>query len=587
MTTIDCGRNCINDANNHNGGKRRNEESDMSDAVPSARELADELVAAFCEHDPTLPTLFGFDGAHDRLADLSATADQGFRARYADIARRAQAIDPATLTGQDATTRAVVIQQAQVRIAAVDSRAAEYTVTDLFVAPAASLLMELPMIALPTSDLAEAYLKRLAAVPGYLDGAAQRHREGVAGGRLPVGYLVEAAVKHLERYLADPDHDPLRNPVPPADVADFADRRDRVLADAVRPAIARYRDVLVAEILPHARPADRPGLSWLPGGDEIYAGLVRMHTSTDRTPDQLHQAGLDIIERLRTEYAELGTKVLDTDDLGEIFHHLRFDEALRWRSEDELLDGARQAIRRAEDAAPRWFGLLAAASCEVRPVPAADADGAPAAYYVPASMDGQRPGIYYANVGRVTERYRHQAEATAFHEAVPGHHLQLSVAYDLGDLPLLRRLAEVNAYTEGWGLYSERLADEMGLYSSDLSRLGMLSADSTRASRLVVDTGLHAKGWSRAQAIEFMSRHTPMAAVEVEAEIDRYIAYPGQALSYMVGRLEILRIRDGARAALGDGFDIREFHDVVLGNGPLPLSVLAEVVGKWVADHVD
>lgn len=559
----------------------------MSDAVPSARELADELVAVFCEHEPTLPTLLGFDGAHDRLADLSEAAEQALRARYADIADRARAIDPATSTGQDATTLAVVIQQAEIRIAMIDSRGTEYTVTDLFVAPASSLLLALPMLALPTRELAEAYLARLSAIPAYLEGAAQRHRQGVASGLLPVGYLVEAAIRHAERYLADPGNDPFRNPVPPRDVADFADRRDRVLADSVRPAFARYRDVLAAEILPHGRPADRPGLSWLPGGEEIYAGLVRVHTSTDRSPDQLHQTGLDIIDRLRAEYTELGTKVLGTGDLEEIFQRLRFDKALRWQTEDELLDGARQAIRVAEAAAPQWFGLLPATPCEVRPVPAADADGAPAAYYVPGSMDGERPGVYYANVGHVTERFRHHAEVTAFHEAVPGHHLQLSIAHDLGDLPLLRRLADVNAYTEGWGLYSERLADEMGLYSGDLSRLGMLTADSMRAGRLVVDTGLHAKGWSRATAIDYLSRHTPMAAVEIEAEVDRYIAYPGQALSYMVGRLEILRLRSEARSALGDRFDIRGFHDAVIGNGPLPLSVLSDVVGKWVADHAD
>jgi uncharacterized protein (DUF885 family) len=193
--------------------------------------------------------------------------------------------------------------------------------------------------------------------------------------------------------------------------------------------------------------------------------------------------------------------------------------------------------------------------------------------------------VYYANTDQVTERFRHQAEATAFHEAVPGHHFQLSIALELPDMPLLRRIAEVNAYTEGWGLYTERLADEMGLYSDDVARLGMLTADSMRAGRLVVDTGLHAKGWSRARAVAYLSEHTPMAAVEIEAEVDRYIAFPGQALSYMVGRLEIQRIRTAAEAALGEKFDIRGFHDVVLGNGPLPLSVLAEVVEDWVAEQ--
>jgi uncharacterized protein (DUF885 family) len=556
--------------------------STMSDAVTSARELADELVAVVCDEDPTVPTLYGLDGDHDRLADLSDASEQAFRAKYADLAARATAIDPTSLTDEDATTRAVVIQQAQTRIDNIDARLTEYTITDIFIAPAASLLMALPMMALPTPELADAYLARLAAIPAYLAQAADRHRQGVAAGRVPVAHLVESAVKHTDRYLADPDNDPLTRPTPPDTIADdFTARRDQVLADVVRPAFSTYRDVLVNEILAHGRSADQPGLKWLPGGDAAYAALVRAHTTTDRHPDQLHQIGLDIIEDLRDEYADLGGKVLGTDDLAEIFHRLRFDEDLRWRTEDELLDAARQAITRAEAASPEWFGLQPATPCEVRPVPAGDAAGAPAAYAVPPSMDGQRPGVYYANTDQVTERFRHQSEAVAFHEAVPGHHFQLSIAQELAGMPMLRRLADVNAYSEGWGLYCERLADEMGLYSSDLSRLGMLTADSMRAGRLVVDTGLHAKGWSRSQAVEYLSQHTPMAAVEIESEVDRYIAYPGQALSYMVGRLEILRIRAEAQVALGDGFDVRGFHDVVLGNGPLPLSVLSDVVRSW------
>jgi uncharacterized protein (DUF885 family) len=556
----------------------------MSEAG-SVRVLADELVAVLKEQEPLMATMYGIDGDHDRLADLSEAADRTFRDRFTDLIERATAIDPADLTADDRITRAVVIQQARARIDSIDSGLVEYTITDLFVAPAAVLLTGLPLLGLPTPELADAFVRRLGEIPAHLNGAAQRHRAGIAAGRVPVAHLVEAAIKHIDRYLADPDNDALTRPTPPADVADDINRRrDAVLADVVRPAFAAYRDALINEVLPHGRPADRPGLKWLPGGDADYARLVRIHTTTDRTPDELHETGLSIMDQLRAEYAELGRRVLGTEDLGEIFHRLRTDDSMRWDTADELLDAARHAITRAEAAAPAWFGLQPKQSCEVRPVPAADAPGSPAAYYMPASLDGARPGVYYANTDQVTERFRHQSEATAFHEAVPGHHFQLSIALELPDtMPLLRRIADVNAYTEGWGLYTERLADEMGLYSDDVARLGMLTADSMRAGRLVVDTGLHAKGWSRAQAVEFLAKNTPMAQVEIESEVDRYIAYPGQALSYMVGRLEIQRIRSDTQAALGDRFDIRGFHDVVLGNGPLPLSVLAEVVGDWAA----
>jgi uncharacterized protein (DUF885 family) len=205
--------------------------------------------------------------------------------------------------------------------------------------------------------------------------------------------------------------------------------------------------------------------------------------------------------------------------------------------------------------------------------------------YVPPALDGTRPGIYFANTHQAAERHRFTAEATAFHEAVPGHHLQLTLAQERTDLPMLRRLPVFTAYLEGWGLYAERLADEMGLYSDDLARLGMLASDSLRAARLVADTGLHAKGWTRQQARDYLLENTPIPAIDIDEETDRYIAAPGQALAYMAGRLEIQRIRAQALNQLGDRFDIRSFHDAVLGNGPLPLTVLNDVVQAWTTHH--
>jgi uncharacterized protein (DUF885 family) len=202
---------------------------------------------------------------------------------------------------------------------------------------------------------------------------------------------------------------------------------------------------------------------------------------------------------------------------------------------------------------------------------------------MPASLDGSRPGVYFINTSHATEQVRAGAEAVAFHEAVPGHHFQSQLLVESGELPLLRRILSLTAYDEGWGLYSERLADEMGLYSDDLARLGMLTADSMRAARLVVDTGLHALGWSRARAVAYCRERTPMAHHDIEVEIDRYIADPGQALAYMVGRLEIQRLRGEAERALGERFDVRAFHDVVLGSGSLPLALLGELVAEWTA----
>jgi len=206
-----------------------------------------------------------------------------------------------------------------------------------------------------------------------------------------------------------------------------------------------------------------------------------------------------------------------------------------------------------------------------------------AAYYMPGAIDGSRKGTYYLNTSKPGERYRYAADVLAFHEAVPGHHFQLTIALESQDLSPPRRVLFDTACAEGWGLYSERLADEMGLYTDDLARMGLFAADSWRASRLVVDTGLHALGWSRDQAVEWLVTHTPMPRIEMESEVDRYISYPGQALAYMVGRREIVRLRDNATSALGLAFDLREFHDVVLRAGSLPLPALAATIERWIS----
>ena len=224
------------------------------------------------------------------------------------------------------------------------------------------------------------------------------------------------------------------------------------------------------------------------------------------------------------------------------------------------------------------------AVCALEEIPELEAEGSAPAYYMPPALDGSRPGTYYTNVNKPEERTSFDLESVAFHEAVPGHHFQISIALETPDLPMIRRLSLFTAYVEGWGLYSERLADEMGLYSSDLQRIGMLSADVWRASRLVVDTGMHALGWTRQQAVDYMVENTPVAPIDVEAEIDRYIAMPGQALSYMTGRMEIEALRARAESTLGDAFDIKAFHDLVLASGALPLAVLGEVVDDWIAE---
>jgi uncharacterized protein (DUF885 family) len=559
----------------------------MSEPAATVDAIADELLGAIFGAYPVIANMIGLPSPGDlKVADYRESAEAELSATMKDIAARAAAVDETGLTAEALITRQVIREQAFGLFARLDAKAVEFTVCPSFTSAAIEQLVMVPMMTIGSPNGAEIYAARLEALPGLLEALADRHRAGVAAGRVPVRPLVEGAIEHIERYLDGAD-DPLRAPNmtddPGFDKDEYRDRLERILAERVRPAYAAYRDVLRDEILEHGRDADRPGLSWLPGGTAYYQDLVRIQTTTDRTAEDLHRTGLDLVAQLAGEYREIGARVFGTDDLDQIFDRLRTDPAFRWKDAGELLDHARASIARAEAAAPQWFGRIPEGSCDVRPVPDDEAPGAAPAYYSPPALDGSRSGIFFANTYQVTDRDRFTSEATAFHEAVPGHHFQISISQKLTDLPLLRRIAPFAAYAEGWGLYAERLADEMGLYSDDVARLGMLANDSLRAVRLVVDTGLHAKGWTRQQAVDYMAANAPAPLATIESEVDRYIADPAQALAYMVGRLEIQRIRADAEAALGSRFDVRAFHDVVLGNGSVPLPALERLVAAWVA----
>jgi uncharacterized protein (DUF885 family) len=533
--------------------------------------ISDEMLELIVEEDPFSEGIQGYPGADSKLSDLDEAAEADLRSRALELVRQVGELET-----DDWITQAVVVNQGEAIAARIDSRLVEHAVADLLVSPMTRLLTLLPLVRPKDADAERAFFTRLAKIPEYLAKAVDRHRGGVAAGRTPVASRAAYAIEYLDNYLAKPGDDPLGR-VPLTNVVE----RDRLLEDVVRPAFATYRQALVDDIAPHGRPDEKPGLCWVTGGDAAYTGLARVHTTTDRTPEDLHQTGLDLIEALAEEYLEIGSKVFGVGTVEEVHERLRTDPALKWNSAEELLAAARAAMDRAEEAAPRWFGLFPSQACQLQATPEADGPHETAAYYYPAALDGSRPGIYYANTYRATERDRYISEATAFHEAVPGHHFQLTISQELTGLPQLRRLAQINSYSEGWGLYCERLADEMGLYSDDVARLGMLAMDSVRAARLVVDTGLHAFGWSRQRTVEYLRANTVMSEVEVQSETDRYIEMPAQALSYMVGRLEIQRLRARAAKELGSAFDIKAFHDLVLGGGSLPMPVLDEVVARW------
>jgi uncharacterized protein (DUF885 family) len=544
-------------------------------------ELAEDYFTTIMDAAPFDATALGVRGWDAEVPDLSEAAEAETDRRLAGLERRLAGIDPAGLGPQDRITLAMLGRGLADRRAELAARWPELTVSATMSGIQTAVLGLVPKVTLATPEQAADYLERCAKLAGCLDQAGDRLRAGRQRGRTPPALGVRAALRQLDTYLAGPvADDPLLVPQPPpgTDPARFRERLGDVVAASVRPAMARYRDLLAGQVTERARPDDRCGLAHVPGGEAVYLAAVAHHTTTDRDPAELHQLGLELVAALAEEYRALGEKVLGTADMDQVLARLRDDPALRFGSAAEILQSGRDALERAVAALPAVVGRVPDAPCRVDEMSAYEAEDAVLGYYQPPAADGSHPGVHWLNTSAPETRTRYEYEALAFHESVPGHHLQFALAQELEELPRFRRFGYVTAFSEGWALYTERLADELGLYSGDLERFGMLSFDSWRACRLVVDTGLHQLGWSRDQAIGYMLANSALTRVNIENEVDRYVAMPGQALAYMVGRLELVRLRERTQARLGGGFDLPAFHDLVLGTGGVPLSVLAEVV---------
>jgi uncharacterized protein (DUF885 family) len=560
-----------------------------TDPASALRALADEFWEGFLAHEPTWATIIGDRRFDDRVEDRSPEGIAAFETFLRAVAARAEAMDPASLGPRDRVTRRMLIDTTTGHADHLATGIHEWNLSPL--AGPQVTFVDLADYQ-PIGSVAEgrALVARWRAVGPLVDQIVADLQRGLAGGRVSARKNAERTLATLDTLLAAAPEDwgmaaPAREPHddwPAADLAAF--RADLVAAirDVVIPAFARFRDAVRDEILPASRPDERPGLCHVPGGLEAYAATIRYHTDLALDPAEVHATGLREVARIDAEFVALGRRVLGTSDLASTLAALRGDPALHFSTAQEVFDTAERSLRRAEAAVPAWFGRLPKAACEVVPIPEETAPNQTIAYYAWPAMDGSRPGRYYINLYDPTSRPRYEAECLAFHEAVPGHHLQLAIAQELDGLPAFQRALGSTAYAEGWGLYTERLCDEMGLYSGDLDRFGVLSFDAWRACRLVVDTGLHAFGWTRDQAIAFMREHTALDDFNIPNEVDRYVGEPAQALAYKTGQLEILRLRAGARDRLGERFDIRAFHDTILGSGAVGLPTLAELVEDWV-----
>lgn len=549
-------------------------------ATSAVDALADGFWEGLLQRQPVAATFFGDDRYDDRLddpgpagraADLAAA--QGLLADAGRIDRTGLGVEAAvTLDMLEVVARLTVRAHAQAtwQLASIDQLGGPQLLTG-----------DLARVQrLDTPERLARLLARLEAYPAYLAAHEAVLRDGVEAGRTAAAPVVARVIDQTARAAALPAaDDPLLAAHPDLDEATRT-RLERAIAAHVRPAQQRFLEALRA-YAPHAR--TDPGLWALPDGEGLYATAIEAHTTLAEPAAAIHAYGQERLAVLDGERLAIA-RAAGAGSVAAYRALLLADPANHAATGDEIVARCEAVIERASAAAPRVFGRLPRAACVVRPVEPYAAPEAPPAFYLPPRPDGGRPGTFFVNTHEPGARPLHRFAATAFHEAVPGHHLQLAIETELEGLPAFRtlgsRLAGA-AYTEGWGLYSEGLADELGLYQDERERFGMLEAQAWRAARLVVDTGLHAFRWDRERAVTFLEAAAGLPRLEAETETDRYIGNPGQALAYMIGQRELLALRAELAADAGAAFDLTAFHDAVLGHGALPLATLRRQLPRW------
>ena len=546
--------------------------------APALRALLADHWEATMRAAPTWATRLGDHRFDDQLPRRDPATIAAHRAERRAFLDRARAIDPATLDERDRVTLALFEGELAAQVATEVCEAHQWSVST-GTNPLQELADVVDLHPRRTPEDGANLAARLRQGARLVDDTIANLEAGLAAGRVAAAEAVRRTIAQLDGELARPVGEwALMKP------GDAVPGLRAIVEDELKPALTRYRDLLRDKVLPAARGDGFEGVGALPDGEACYRAAILEHLGLARAPEMLHELGLAEIARIDRELAELGAEVLGTTDLASTIERLRTDRSLYFETGDGLVTAAERALARARAEMPDWFGILPRADCVVRVIPAHEAPYTTIAYYRQPNPDGSKPGEYFVNTYRPEVRPRFELEALSWHEAIPGHHLQIAIAQELGAVPAFRKHGGSTAYVEGWALYTERLADEMDLYTSDLDRIGMLSYDAWRASRLVVDTGLHAMGWTRAQAEAFMLAHTALTPENISNEVDRYISWPGQALAYKVGQLEILALRQQAQGALGDRFDIKRFHDVVLGQGAVTLPVLRAQVEAWIAE---
>jgi uncharacterized protein (DUF885 family) len=560
-------------------------------AVTPSATLAALFAAEWDDRMTQWPTWASSLGDHrfdDRWPDMSPAAFERRSAHARDLAARVHGFDATCLSHQDRLSLQIFARETDADVEGqpyrlwhlvLDQRDGIQTADDL----ADSLRFD------RVADY-EGWIARLKALPAYVDGTMATMREGIAEHIVQPRIAMERVPGQIARQLVDdPEKSPFWSPLRKMPASMPAADRTRLQADAraaiaaaVVPAYRRFADFFAKEYLPAC--FTDVGAWQLPRGDEAYAYLARMNTTTTLTPRQIHDVGLREVARVRSEMLGLLTQTGFKGGLPDFFKWLRSDPQFFYPDARSLFVAYQATAKRIDPLLVTQFRTLPRTPYGVEAIPDSTAPDTTTAYYREPAADGSRAGTFFVNLYKPEARPRWEMMALALHESVPGHHLQIALAAEQADLPMFRRHGQFTAFVEGWGVYAESLGEDMGLYDDPYAKFGELTYQMWRSVRLVVDTGIHAMHWSRKQAIDYFLENAPKTELDVTNEIDRYIAWPGQALAYKIGQLEILRLREHARAELGPRFAVKAFHDVVLRDGALPLDVLGQRVEAWIAE---
>jgi uncharacterized protein (DUF885 family) len=555
---------------------------------PELAAIQDEYWEFKLRESPMFATSTGDSRYNDQLGKVSVADSERRNKAYQEFLIRLEAVDPKPLSEAEQINRSIL--QRHLRDTIAEFRFGDHLMP---VTQRSGFYLEFPELRrdAPFNNLKdfENYIARLNAFGEFTDGHIELMRAGIEAGKVLPAVVLDGWEPGADAQIVeDPTKSLLYEPF-----ENFPDSIDETqqevlrtagqnaISESVVPAYKQFRKFMADEYVPRAR--DTISASALPDGRDYYRHRVKSFTTNDMTPEEVHQLGLAEVKRIRAEMEAIIVDLKFDGDFAAFVEHLRTDPKFYAETPDELLKEVALILKRMDGQLPLLFGKLPRIPYGVREVPAYVAPRTTAAYYQPPIGGGTKAGFYFVNTYNLKSRPFYNLEALSFHEAVPGHHLQLALQQELTDMPPFRRYSDFTVFVEGWALYAERLGLEAGFYKDPYSNFGRLTMEMWRACRLVVDTGMHYLGWSREQAIQFLYENSALSMHDIQAEVDRYISWPGQALAYKVGELKIRELRKMAEEQLKDSFDVREFHDVVLSSGAVPLDVLEAKVNAWLA----